>query len=155
MEIILRPELLGDCRKGDDGTIEVISAKAFKTACFAAANAVGGKVSEVRVPDVTPNFYVAHIAEKQASTAVLGHRVEPYVAFAPPIDAIAMSTEFIDHDGLARAFRDYTDFTPLSTVTLNRSLTDADIAELREPTRRELRFWGANTLGKAMFNWFD
>lgn len=155
MEIILRPELLGDCKRGDGGIIEMISAKAFKSACYAAANAISGKVSDFREPEVTPNFYVAHFAEGSASTAVLGHRVEPYVAFALPIEADAMSTEFIDHDGLARAFRDYTAFTPLGTETLNRPLTKADLAELRRPALKEIKFWRADTLGKAMFNWFD
>ena len=155
MELPLRPELIGIWTQLDRPTTEPVAAKSFKSACHAAARAVGGRLTEFRSPQVTPNFHIAHIAENGAMTAVLGHLAEPFVAFARPIDAIAMSAEFLDHEGLATAFRDYSAFTPLDVELLNRPLTEEEIAGLRPQIVKELRYWRADTLGKAMFNWFD
>ncbi len=155
MEIILRPELIGFLPEDKSGTTQRVAAKAFKSACYTAAHAVGGRVSDFREPDITPSFYVVHIAEGETSTAVLGHRVKPFIAFAQPVDAIAMCADFVDHIHLASAFRDLTPFTPLDLATLNRPLTDDELAGLHPAATKVLRHWKADTLGKAMFNWFD
>ncbi len=155
MELTLRPELIGSWTRNDKHTAELVSAKAFKAACHAAAHAVGGRLTEFRGPQVTTNFHIAHITENGAITAVLGHPVEHFVAFAQPIDATAMSAEFLDHEGLATAFRDHSAFTPLDVELLNRPLSEEELAGLRPQIVKELRYWRANTLGKAIFNWFD
>lgn len=155
MDLVLRPEHLGFRRPGDGDAAESVSAKAFKSACHAAARAAGGQVDEFRMPQVTPNFYVARILEKGGRMSVLGHMFEPFLAFARPLDADVMSVDFVDHERLAKAFRDNTEFSPLETRTLNRSLTSAELASLGPECVKELRYWKADTVGKAMFNWFD
>ena len=155
MDFVLRPAHLGFRRPGHVDTAGSVSAEAFKSACHSAARAAGNHVEEFRMPEVTPNFYVAHILEDEGRTAVLGHMFESCLAFARPLETDAMSAEFIDHERLAVAFRDNTGFRPLDTKTLNRPLTDAELASLGSEYAKELRYWRADTVGKAMFNWFD
>ena len=104
MDFILRPEHLGFLRPGDGGPAECVSAEAFRSACHAAARAAGNHVEEFRMPEATPNFYVAHILGDEGRTAVLGHMLESCLAFARPLETDAISAEFIDHERLARHF---------------------------------------------------
>lgn len=154
MNLALRPALVGFVEPGQ-GRIDTVSENAFRSACHAAARAVGGAVVEFRVPDVTPTFYLAHITEREAVTAVLCHRAEPYLAFTRPLEADAMSIEFLDNPSLAAAFGDNARFTPLDAGTLDRPLTEADFAGLDPGCLKQLRYWRPKSLGEAMFNWFD
>ena len=124
MDFVLRAKHLGFRRPGDGDMARPVTAKAFRSACHAAARSAGRQVEESRAPEVTPTFYVAHILDDEGRTAVLGHRFESCPAFARPIDADAMSAEFIDHERLAKAFRDNTEFRPLDTKALKRALSD-------------------------------
>ena len=139
----------------DGGRAARIPEQEFKAACYAAAQAVGGAVTDFRAPDVTPNFYVAHIDAGGRETAVLGHCAEPYVAFAQPIDPATNAATFVDHEALADAFRQTSRFSPLTVATLSRALGSDDLDDLSAAVSKQLRYWKPESLGKAMFNWFD
>ncbi len=155
MKLVLRPELLGFLPSRTGRVPDSVSAKAFKSACYAVARATDGAVGEFRAPDVTPSFFLAEMSNGAERTAVLCHRIEPYLAFATPIDVADMEVEFVNRPALSAAFCELSAFTPLAVETLLRPLIDEDIAGLSHACVRTLRYWRVKTLGEAMFNWFD
>ncbi|MFF0453804.1 hypothetical protein [Nocardia africana] len=134
--------------------------RAFRRACYAAARRTGGSVIEFRLPDgVTPNFYQGVIAYRDRQVAVVVLRDSAALAIAEPrtIDpregaADSGPLTFHDFPELADALAELSGFEILTSSQLNSPFDPADWPDI-DPG--DVRYWKPQTLGEALFNFWD
>ncbi|MBF6467509.1 hypothetical protein IU427_20305 [Nocardia beijingensis] len=134
--------------------------RAFRQACYDAARRTGGSVIEFRLPDgVTPNFYQAVIAYGDRHVAVVLLRDSAVLAIAEPraIDPRESASDsgpltFHDAPELADALAEQSGLEILTSSQLNGPFDSADWPEI-DPD--DVRYWKPQTLGEALFNFWD
>lgn len=129
----------------------------FREACHEAAGRTGGKIMEFRFADsVTPNFHQAVIVYDGRTVAVAYTRDPALVAIIEPrvIEPIG---------GWDCGPLTFLDAPELLTVLAARFpvLTPADLTGPFDPSlwphidAEDIKYWKPNTLGEALFNYWD
>ncbi|NKY88747.1 hypothetical protein [Nocardia veterana] len=134
--------------------------RAFRRACYAAARRTGGKVIEFRLPDgVAPNYYQGIIAYGDRHLAVVALRDSSVLAVAEPhvFDPREGAADFgplTFHDSpeLADALAEQPGFEILTSSQLNGPFNPADWPDI-DPD--DVKYWKPQTLGEALFNFWD
>ncbi|MCA2212587.1 hypothetical protein [Jidongwangia harbinensis] len=133
--------------------------KAFRRACYEAARRSGGELTEFRISDKpTPNFHQAIIAYPGRDVAAVSVRDTPLLALAVPriIDPTparkADPLTFVNVPDLAAVLTLAPGFRLLATTELDGPV---DVAEWPQINRHDMRYWQPQTLGEALFNYWD
>lgn len=121
----------------------------FKTVVFEAARALQAVVTELHEPDVTPNFASACIQVPTRRVYVIQSEAGDW-AFSSTHNPSDCRLEFTDWDELADALQSRFNIRVLSA------------ADLKGPFRKrewmhdtDIKYWKPETLGQALFNWWD
>ncbi|WP_063049040.1 hypothetical protein [Nocardia arthritidis] len=134
--------------------------RAFRQACYEAARRTGGTVIEFRVGEgVTPNFHQGVITYRDRHVAVVALRDSAVLAVAEPraIDFDEGAIEagpltFVEAPDLVTALSEQAGFEILTAAELARPF---DAAAWPELDRADIRFWKPETVGDALFNYWD
>jgi hypothetical protein len=137
----------------------VTDLKAFRRACYEAAYHTGGELTEFRINEgPTPNFHQAIIAYRDRIIAVVCVRDAPLLALAVPrVIEFAPGREsgplaFVDFPDLADALAAAQGFRLLTVAELGGPI---DMAKWPPISRHDMRYWQPQTLGEALFNYWD
>jgi hypothetical protein len=133
--------------------------KAFRRVCHEAARRTGGEVTWFRISnEPTPNFHQAIVVYPGRTVAVVRVRDTPLLAVAVPrVIAFAPAREsspltFVDLPDLAAALAESPEFRLLTVADLEGAI---DMASWPWISRDDLRHWQPNSLGEAIFNYWD
>ncbi|MBU2669134.1 hypothetical protein KOI35_37040 [Actinoplanes bogorensis] len=134
----------------------------FRRACHKAAGRVRATVTGFRVSDgVTPNFHQGILAFRdRTEIAVVLARDTGVAALAEPrvisfAEATALESgplTFVDHPELTVALVETRAFRVMTTAELADPF---DAREWPQLTEYDVRFWKPETLGDALFNYWD
>lgn len=135
--------------------------RAFRRACYTAARSTGGKIIEFRHADgVTPNFHQGLIGYRDHTVAVVCARDSAVLTLAEPriidfVDGFAESgpLTFIDAPELmALLAMLLPGFQVLGPSELHSPFDAAGWPHL---SSHDLAYWRPETLGEALFNYWD
>ncbi|MBC6449665.1 hypothetical protein GPZ80_21105 [Actinokineospora sp. HBU206404] len=135
----------------------MIDRREFRMTCHDAARKTGGKVIEFRFSDrAAPNFHQGVIAYRDRLIAAVCSRDLALVTLAEP-----RTIEITD--GAESGPLTFLDDPDLLAVMAGRYrvLTTAELNQPCDPTLwpnldpRDIRYWKPNTLGEALFNYWD
>lgn len=139
---------------GFDGSAEVPIAN-LKRAVYAAAQAAGAKVGEVRPADgVTPNFHQLDADFGSRKLVVLCNRHIPIVAFADRLDGMEIE-RFVEVPADFAAGLATCGFVIGDVAELNRPVGSSDLETLSPAEQREVKYWEPKRIGDVIFNWWD
>lgn len=128
----------------------------FRTACHAAARAVGGRIAHSEDPGPGRNHYRAliELAGGSADDArwILLNAIHPLLAFARP--GRDLRYEFVDEPALARAFHGPCDVVPAAQLTAPLDLRSARPL-LAPDERAQADYWRPERVGDLVFNHWD
>jgi hypothetical protein len=137
----------------------VTDVKAFRRACYEAPRRTCGELTEFRISDEpTPRFHQGIIAYADRTVAVACVRDTPLLAAAVPrVIEFTPAREsspltFVDLPDLAAALAQAADLRLLSANGL-----DGPIHMAKRPriSPHDLRYWQPQTLGEALFHYWD
>ncbi|MGK5550155.1 hypothetical protein ACSNOI_00940 [Actinomadura kijaniata] len=139
---------------------QVVNVREFRRACYTAARRTGGKVVEFRLATgATPNFHQGLIAYLDHTVAVVCARDLAILAIAMPriIDFADGIREwgpltFVDVPALADALAELPGFRVLTSSELNGPF---DAASWPHVLPDDIAYWKPDTLGEALFNYWD
>lgn len=148
---------------GFDGfdRIALVPAPRFKTACYAVARHIRGRVRAFEACEdrVTANHHAATFQTPDGSVSALCNLHHPFLAFVPAGGHAASKPVFLPPGGIGRAFAELTGFEPLDPVFLNGALTPELLEDLGPSELGQLRHWrrasGADRVGDVVFNTWD
>ncbi|MCC7053225.1 MAG: hypothetical protein IT355_08135 [Gemmatimonadaceae bacterium] len=121
----------------------------LRSILFSAAREVGGRVTDIVEPGVTPNFVAVRLELPVGHCWVLRSHAGD-VAFAAAIEPALAPLRFVDCPALADALERVGGLQPLGVVRLEEPFAgQAVIADA------DLRIWKPQRLGDALFNWWD
>lgn len=124
--------------------------RALRTALYAAARAVEGRVGEIEVQEYPRSFHTASIVHRTGESVILCHAHYPWIAFAE--ERLDWFTgEFLSPPSWASAFVE-AGFAVLSSEQLATPLSDMDTSTLTQTEWRCIRSYGITTLGGTLFN---
>jgi hypothetical protein len=132
---------------------------AFRRVCHEAARQTGFEVAEFRISNgPTPNFHQAILAGPGRTvavvcvrdTALLALAVPRLIEFEPTREAGPLT--FVDVPELAAALAEAPEFRLLSAVELNGPV---DTTRWPQISQRDLNHWQPDSLGEALFNYWD
>ncbi|MCM4085136.1 hypothetical protein [Paractinoplanes hotanensis] len=133
--------------------------KAFRRGCYEAARQTGGELTDFQVGnEPTPSFHQAIITYSDRNVAVVCVRDAPLMALAEPhvLEFLpartAGSLTFVDLPELAAALTEVPGFRLLSVAELGEPV---DAARCPQISQHDLRYWQPQTLGEALFNYWD
>ncbi|MEU6559421.1 hypothetical protein [Nocardia nova] len=132
----------------------------FRRACYEAARRTGGTVIEFRLAEGgTPNFHQGVIAYRDRHVAVVALRDSAVLAVAEPrvIDFDDGAIEagpliFVQAPELTTALSEQAGFEILTATELTRPF---DAAAWPQLDRADIRYWKPETVGDALFNYWD
>jgi hypothetical protein len=131
--------------------------KVFCRTCHLVATRTSGRVAEFRIADqVTPNFHQGIIDYRDRSVAVVLARDTGAVAVAEPRVVTGRFLEagpltFIDFPELIGALTD----NPFTVLTAAELAGPFDAAGWPELSDYDIKSWKPETLGEALFNYWD
>lgn len=141
----------------------MIELRAFRQACYEAAERTGGKLIEFRLAEgVTPNFHQGIIAYRDRHLAVVALRDSAVLAIAEP-RVIASENgareadplTFVEAPDLVTALSERAERAGFEVLTGTELARPFDAAAWPELDRAEIRFWQPETVGDALFNYWD
>jgi len=139
---------------GFDSTTQVPAAQ-LKRAVYAAAQAAGAKVGEVRpAAGVTPNFHQVDVDFGSRTLVVLCNRHVPVVAFADQVDGMEIE-RFLGAPVDFAATMVASGFDVGDVAELNRRVTSGDLKMLSPTEQDQAKYWKPERVGDIIFNWWD
>lgn len=133
--------------------------KAFRRACYDAARRTGGQLAELRISgQPSPNFHQGIIAYADRTVAVVCLRDTPLLAVSVPRVIEFMPVRetgplaFIDLPDLTAALAQSAGFRLLTAKELDSRF---DLAKWPQISQHDMRYWQPQTLGEALFNYWD
>jgi hypothetical protein len=138
----------------------VIDLREFRRACYEAARRTGGSVPEFRYSDgmVIPNFDQGVISYGDRTIAVvcMRHSGVPLLAVAEP-RVFAGAGEwgpltFVEAPEVIGVLAEFPGFRVLTPIELDGPLDPSAWPHL---SPHDLRYWRPETLGEALFNYWD
>ncbi|KOT91089.1 hypothetical protein ADK86_24355 [Streptomyces sp. NRRL F-5755] len=136
-----------------DGPLPEADLRALRTALYAAARAVGGKVGEVEEQTYPRTFHTASVVDGTGERIILSHAYHPWIAFAQE-RRDWYTEQFLTPPPWATSFT-HAGFTVLTHEQLTMPLSNVDTSVLTQGEWREVRFYGITTLGGVLFNAWD
>lgn len=127
----------------------VVQLATFKQIVHAAGRMAGGRIVEIIEPGVTPNFLAARIEIGPTSCYVLCSQANNW-AFVEAIQPALAPLRFTDCPAFADALQCLFGLSPFTRVALL-----APFEKWPSLAECDLRYWKPNTLGDALFNWWD
>ncbi len=140
----------------DRGPIPEFGIAEFKSIVHVMATPLGYTVSDVSERGVTPNFHSALLTNGDTAISILGHSTYPIFACSEPLDPLSCKIRFIDSDPLTQQLATlFPNVVIATTAELDRNLTDTDLALLDTAEREQIKYWQPQTVGNAVFKWWD
>ncbi|GGV84332.1 hypothetical protein [Streptomyces griseoloalbus] len=136
-----------------DGPLPETDLSTFRTAVYAAARAVGGKVGELEDQAYPRTFHTATVLDDTGECVILCHAYHPWIAFAQE-RRDWYTEEFLAPPPWAHTFGDL-GFTVLNRAQLTMPLSDVDTSVLTRVEWRAVRAYRITTLGGVLFNSWD
>jgi hypothetical protein len=130
----------------------------FRRTCHLVAVRTGGRVIEFRVADkVTPNFHQGIIGYRERPVAVVLARDTGVVAVAVPRAVTGAEQDagplmFVEFPELIEALTAEGKFIVLTAAELGRPFAAAEWPAL---SAYDVRYWKPESLGEALFNYWD
>lgn len=119
----------------------------FQQTIYRLSQYVGADVMEIHLPEVTPNFMSASLKIKQQTVYVLCSDNQDW-AFSQQLQPFKL--QFIDHPLLANALHNLANIQVYCTSQLN-----APFVAQSWMSKHDINYWKPQTLGEALFNWWD
>jgi hypothetical protein len=141
-----------------------IDVSGFKASCFELGRRLDGDIAEFKSAELTPNFHFATIRwdHGRKTASVLCNRQYWMVGFCEAMQPNSCRLQYIDVPQLAEVLRRISDWTLISKAELESPLDAAALASMHETdrqtidhARRKRWFSPANTVGDAVFNYWD
>lgn len=132
-----------------DGPLPNTDLRAFRTALYAAARVVEGRVGEIEVQEYPRSFHTASVIDRTGESVILCHAHHPWIAFAQE-RRDWYAEEFLSPPSWASAFA-AAGLVVLSSAQLATPLSDMDTSTLTQGEWRHIRAYGITTLGGALF----
>ncbi|MEE1820206.1 hypothetical protein PUR59_34995 [Streptomyces sp. SP18ES09] len=136
-----------------DGPLPVSDPRPFRTALYAAARAVGGRVGEIEDQEYPRTFHTASVVDRAGESVVLYHAHLPWIAFAEE-RRNWYAREFLPPPPWASAFAS-AGLTVLTRERLDTPLSAVDTSTLSKSEWRHIRDYGITTVGGVLFNAWD
>jgi hypothetical protein len=133
-----------------DGPLPVSDVRAFRTALYAAARVVEGRVGEFEGQEYPLTFHTASVVDRTGESVVLCHAHHPWVAFARE-RRNWYGEEFLPPPSWAFTFTE-AGFVVLSDAQLTTPLSAVDTSVLGPEEWRQVRSYRITTLGGVLFN---
>ncbi|WP_146164405.1 hypothetical protein [Agitococcus lubricus] len=102
---------------------------------------------EIQLPEVTPNFMSASLKIKQQTIYILCSDNQDW-AFSQQLQPFKL--QFIDHPLLANMLHHLAHIQVYCTSQLN-----APFVAQSWMSKHDINYWKPQTLGEALFNWWD
>lgn len=119
----------------------------FQQTIYRLSQYVGADVMEIHLPEVTPNFMSASLKIKQQTVYVLCSDNQDW-AFSQQLQPFKL--QFIDHPLLANMLHNLANIQVYCTSQLN-----APFVAQSWMSKHDINYWKPQTLGEALFNWWD
>ena len=119
----------------------------FQQTIYRLSQYVGADVMEIHLPEVTPNFIAASLNIKQQTVYILCSDNQDW-AFSQQLQPFKL--QFIDHPLLANALHHLANIQVYCTSQLN-----APFVAQSWMSKHDINYWKPQTLGEALFNWWD
>ena len=122
----------------------------FKTVVFSLAQKTGYDVSDIRKPEMTPNFYSCSFENQAESFWVLASLDDKWAMAEDLGGADSLKLTFLDSAELFNAMKSLFDIDFLRVEHLDApfEVTDENISD-------DVRYWKPETVGQYLFNWWD
>ncbi|WP_067604464.1 hypothetical protein [Nocardiopsis listeri] len=138
----------------------MVNIRNFRHTCYTVARLTGGKVVGFRIANgVIPNFHQGLIGYHDRTVAVACTRDSAILAVAePPITDFATGfvesgpLMFVDAPALTAALAKTSGFQVLTPAELNGPF---DAAAWPEVLASDIEYWRPESLGEALFNYWD
>ena len=121
----------------------------FKHIIYTTCRSLHATPSDWFVPDVTPNFYAVRIATRDAVFFVLCNHQEQW-AYSRTFEPMRCTLDFVDQPAFSKTLYDLFGLRPLTTAELM-----ADFCLQPELSVADVRYWKPQTVGDALFHWWD
>jgi len=141
-----------------------IDVSQFKAVCFELGRRLNGEITAFKAAEVTPNFHCATIRwdHRRKTASLLCNRQYWLVGFCEAMQPNSCQLQYTDAPQLAEVLRQICEWTLFSKAALESPLDEMILASMHETdrqiiqrTRRARRFSPANTIGDAVFNFWD
>lgn len=119
----------------------------FQQTIYRLSQYVGADVMEIHLPEVTPNFIAASLNIKQQTVYILCSDNQDW-AFSQQLQPFKL--QFIDHPLLANMLHNLANIQVYCTSQLN-----APFVAQSWMSKHDINYWKPQTLGEALFNWWD
>lgn len=119
----------------------------FQQTIYRLSQYLGADVMEIHLPEVTPNFMSASLKIKQQTVYVLCSDNQDW-AFSQQLQPFKL--QFIDHPLLANMLHNLANIQVYCTSQLN-----APFVAQSWMSKHDINYWKPQTLGEALFNWWD
>lgn len=119
----------------------------FQQTIYRLSQYVGADVMEIQLPEVTPNFMSASLKIKQQTIYILCSDNQDW-AFSQQLQPFKL--QFIDHPLLANMLHNLANIQVYCTSQLN-----APFVAQSWMSKHDINYWKPQTLGEALFNWWD
>ncbi|MGP3632467.1 hypothetical protein ACTU45_03655 [Streptomyces sp. 24-1644] len=133
-----------------EGPLPETGLRAFRAALYAAARAVGGRVSDLEERAYPRTFHSAEVTDGTGGHVILCHAHHPWVAFAEE-RRDWYTEEFQAPPPWALGFA-HGGFQVLDHEQLTMPLSDVDTSVMTQGEWRYVRLYGITTLGGVLFN---
>ncbi|RXF00540.1 hypothetical protein [Pseudoalteromonas phenolica] len=121
----------------------------FRRVMFGLAREVDASICDVLVPDVVPNFIACNLRASEFSIYVLCNEQSEW-AFVSDYDPTNQKLNFVDNEVIS------------SILSNSFSIRVASVEELGSPfvardkmLESDIKYWKPQTMGEALFNWWD
>jgi len=154
--MILRRGISSLFSGNDRGAIPEFSFAEFKRIVYGVADPLRLAVSEIKERGVTPNFHSARLNGAETSLTILGHSINPILAFSEPLEQSEAQLRFIDCPRIATELaRCFPHLIIAPAEELNRKPTKPDFDLLDAAELDQIRYWKPESVGEIAFNWWD
>ncbi len=119
----------------------------FKQTIYALSQRLGAQIIHIHLPEVTPNFIAASLNIKQQTVYILCSDNQDW-AFSQQLQPFKL--QFIDHPLLANMLHNLANIQVYCTSQLN-----APFVAQSWMSKHDINYWKPQTLGEALFNWWD
>ena len=119
----------------------------FKQTIHALSQQIGAQVLHIHPPEITPNFIAAALKFKQQTVYVLCSENQDW-AFCQQLQPFKL--QFIDMPDLAEILHNLTNIQVYNTTKLNTPFVAQSWM-----SKHDINYWQPQTLGDALFNWWD
>jgi hypothetical protein len=141
----------------DDPPLPLSDFAAFKAHCHEAARTLAGRIRSVEAPirSVESNFGQAVLELYRETVAILLNAHYPIVGFAEPPTEHGAPYQFIDHNILAKIFRNFGAYEVWTRPKLEAPVTPEALNQLAAVELEQAQYWQPQRIGDLVFNLWD